>query len=265
MKFISVNGINLHYADHGDKSAPAVVFSNSLGTDYRLWDKIIDLLPSRLRVVRYDKRGHGLSSCPPYPYYMDNLVDDATALLDHLEIRDCLFVGLSIGGLIAQGLMLNRPELIRGAVLSNTGAKIGFKSMWEDRIKKARDNNLEEMAPAIIERWLSESFRNSQSEATLGWQTMLCRTPSEGYAGCSHAIMETDFSNLVPSVDKPVWAIAGSEDGATPPELVRNTADLIPGCEYYEIKDAAHLTCVEKPQEYVNILNGIIKSVFNVD
>ena len=262
MPFLTANGQNLHFADQGDPSGHPVVFANSLGTDFRLWDGIVDLLPSGLRIIRYDKRGHGLSSCPPYPYHMEELAADAESLLEQLGVRDCLFVGLSIGGLIAQALMLRRPDLIRAAVLSNTAAKIGDPTMWETRISLARSNRLAEMAPAIIERWLSESFRETQPEAAAGWHAMLCRTPPEGYAGCSHAIMNSDFTDSIKSVDLPVWAIAGSEDGATPPELVRATADLIPGCGYFEIEGAGHLPCVEAPENYASILGGIAEDVF---
>ena len=70
----------------GDKEAPCVVFANSLGTDFRLWDPILPFLPNGLRIVRYDKRGHGLSQCPAPPYSMGALVHDAERLLDHLNV-----------------------------------------------------------------------------------------------------------------------------------------------------------------------------------
>ena len=124
----------LHWRADGDPNGPAVVFANSLGTDLRLWDAVIDRLPKHLRLIRYDTRGHGLSSCPAGPYSIEDLAQDALELLDHLGIGTCVFVGLSIGGMIAQTLAARAPERISALVLSNTAAKMGEAQMWRDRI-----------------------------------------------------------------------------------------------------------------------------------
>ena len=88
MQMIKLNGITVHFADEGDPNGPPVVFSNSLGTDFRLWDQLIPLLPNGLRLIRYDTRGHGLTSAPEGDYFMGDLVADAAALLDHLNVKD---------------------------------------------------------------------------------------------------------------------------------------------------------------------------------
>ena len=64
MKAAKINGVNLHYRLDGADAGPVLVFSNSLGTDFRIWDAVVDRLPDGLRVLRYDKRGHGLSDLP---------------------------------------------------------------------------------------------------------------------------------------------------------------------------------------------------------
>ncbi len=104
MHIADLDGIRLHYRIDGDPDGAPVVFSNSLGTDLRLWDKVIVRLPQTgLKFIRYDTRGHGLSECPAPPYGMGSLVRDVEQLMDQLDIRDAVFVGLSIGGMIAQG------------------------------------------------------------------------------------------------------------------------------------------------------------------
>jgi 3-oxoadipate enol-lactonase len=113
MQVFEKNGMHIYYREEGDPDGAPLVFSNSLGTDMRLWDAVIPSLPQGLRVVRYDMRGHGLSDCPNAPYSMGALISDVEALLDHLNISNCLFVGLSIGGMIAQGLATKRLDLIR--------------------------------------------------------------------------------------------------------------------------------------------------------
>ena len=67
MKIATLGDVRIHYREDGDPSGAPVVFANSLGTDLRLWDDVVPLLPKGLRLIRYDKRGHGLSACPPAP------------------------------------------------------------------------------------------------------------------------------------------------------------------------------------------------------
>ena len=122
MNILDLGDIQLHWREDGDPAGWPVVFANALGTDFRLWDRIVPLLPKSLRLIRYDMRGHGLSSCPPGPYAMGALVRDAERLLDALGVKDCVFVGLSIGGMVAQGLAVKRLDLVRALVLSNTAA-----------------------------------------------------------------------------------------------------------------------------------------------
>ena len=131
----------------------------------RLWDKLVPLLPRELRIIRYDKRGHGLSSCPRAPYSMGALVHDAERLLDHLGVKECAFVGLSVGGLIAQGLAVKRLDLIRAMVLSNTGAKVGTADMWADRIAAVREGGIESVADdgdgALVQSRLPRNQRST--------------------------------------------------------------------------------------------------------
>ena len=262
MQFADLGEIRLHYRVDGDPDGAPVVFSNSLGTDLRLWDKVLPLLPAGLKFIRYDKRGHGLSSMPKPPYSMGSLVRDAELLLDHLGVKDCAFVGLSIGGMIAQGLAVKRLDLVRSLVLSNTGAKIGTAEMWQERVNAVLRDGIEPMADNVMERWFSRDFRNTV-ELEL-WRNMLTRQPVNGYAGCSAAIAGTDFYTPTSGLRLPALGIAGDQDGATPPDVVKETIDLIPGSRYQLIRGAGHLPCVEKPEEFAQVLTDFLKETGHV-
>ncbi|KMK68121.1 3-oxoadipate enol-lactonase [Puniceibacterium sp. IMCC21224] len=259
MHIARLDGIQIHYRLDGDPDGAPVVFSNSLGTDLRLWDKVIPLLPAGLKFIRYDKRGHGLSECTPAPYSMGTLVSDTEKLMDHLNVRDALFVGLSIGGMIAQGLAAKRLDLVRAMVLSNTGAKIATREMWDERIAGVRAGGIESLADATMTRWFSADFRATDEFA--GWRNMLIRQPVEGYVGCSAAISGTDLITPTSGLRLPTLGIAGSEDGSTPPDLVRETVGLVPGSDFALIRGAGHLPCVEKPVEYARILSDFFSRV----
>ncbi len=262
MKIAKLDDVRLHYRDEGDPEGAAIVFANSLGTDLRLWDKIVPHLPRGLRVVRYDKRGHGLSDCPSGPYSMDTLVADAAALLDQLGIREAVFVGLSIGGMIAQGLAASRPELVRATVLSNTAARIGTPQMWDERIAAIRAGGIEALADPVMERWFSAAFR--ETHELTAWRHMLTRQPVEGYIGCSAAIAGADLTEATRALRLPALGIAGSDDGSTPPDLVEETLRLIPGSDFRLIRKAGHLPCVEQPGEYTEILRAFLEGIGHV-
>ncbi len=257
MQIARLDDIRLHYRIDGDPDGAPVVFANSLGTDLRLWDKLIARLPQAgLKYVRYDKRGHGLSDCPLPPYGMGTLVRDLEQLMDHLALRNAVVVGLSIGGMIAQGLAAKRLDLVRALVLSNTAARIATREMWADRIAQIEQGGIEALADAVMARWFSPDFR--QTEELVAWRNMLTRTPAEGYIGCAHAIAGTDFYTTTAALRLPTLGIAGSEDGSTPPDLVRETVDLVPGSRFQLIRKAGHLPCVEAPDTYAAALTGFI-------
>ena len=262
MQMVSVGDVSLHIRVDGPENGPPVVFANSLGTDLRLWDPILPHLPEGLRIIRFDKRGHGLSSCPSSPYSMGALVSDTERLLDHLGVKNSVVVGLSIGGMIAQGLAVKRLDLVRALVLSNTAVKIGTSDMWAERIAGVRQGGIEALADQIMERWFSAKFR-TQPELEL-WRNMLTRQEDEGYIGCSAAISGTDFKSPTSGLRLPALGIAGSEDGSTPPDMVRETIDLIPGSRFELIRNAGHLPCVEQPEVYARILTDFLRSVGHV-
>lgn len=259
MDVLCFDDVSLHVQVDGPQGGPPVVFANSLGTDLRLWDDVIAALPPGLRLIRYDKRGHGLSSCPPAPYGMGTLVRDAERVMEALEVRDAVFVGLSIGGLIAQGLAAKRLDLIRAVVLSNTGFKIGTREMWDERVTSLRADGLPSMADAIMQRWFSPDFRGS--DASTPWRRMVETCPQEGYAGCCAAIAGSDFYSTTSALRLPAMVIAGDRDGATPPDMVRDLADLIPGARYELMRGVGHLPCVENPSDYAALLSGFLKDI----
>lgn len=262
MQIADLGDVQLHYRIDGDPEGPPIVFANSLGTDLRVWDAVVERLPAGLKIIRYDKRGHGLSSCPPAPYSMGALVRDAERLLDHLEVRDCVFVGLSIGGMIAQGLAVKRLDMVRALVLSNTAAKMGTAEMWQARVKAVTDEGIEPLADSVMERWFGRDFR-ATPELQL-WRNMLVQQSRIGYAGCCAAIAGTDFYTPTSGLRLPCLGIAGSEDGASPPDLVRETVDLIPGSQFHLIRRAGHIPCVEKPDEYAERLTQFLQETGHI-
>ena len=149
------DGVALGYDVTGPDDGAPVVFANALGTTLAIWDQVAALLPAGLRIIRYYMRGHGASDAPDGPYSMGQLVSDAEAVCDAAGVRDALFIGLSVGGMVAQGLAVKRPDLIRALVLSNTAAKIGNPKLWQDRIDTVRAKGLTALSDAVLQRWFA--------------------------------------------------------------------------------------------------------------
>jgi len=259
MKMAKLNGISVHFTDEGDPNGAPLVFSNSLGTDLRLWDDLLPYLPKGLRLIRYDMRGHGLTSAPDGDYFMGDLVADAAALLDRLMVKDCVFVGLSIGGMIAQGLAAERLDLVRGMVISNTATKIGTTDIWKQRMGAVQKGGISALADATMQRWFTDEWQRENAEQVQAYKHMMCRTPQAGYLGCCAAIAQTDLFESTARLTLPTLAIAGYDDGSTPPDLVRETAELVKGAEFQLIRKAGHLPCVEQPRQYGAILGRFLE------
>lgn len=262
MQFARLNGIVIHHQVIGAApDRPTIVFSNSLGTDFRIWRDVIVRLAGDFGIITYDKRGHGLSETGDGDITMDKHIDDLAALIDHFEARNVIVCGLSVGGMIAQGLAAKRHDLVRALILCDTGHKIGTQEMWNARIAAIREQGIAGISDAILERWFSKAFRDPANAEFSGYRLMLERTPVEGYLGTCAAIRDTDFTRSSSALDVPAICVVGTEDGSTPPSLVGELARLIPGAMYQEIPGAAHLPCIEKPVELTEIIKAFVERI----
>ncbi len=248
MRFATVNDVTIHYGVAGNPSKNTIVFANSLGTDFRIWQDVALDLVTDYRVVLYDKRGHGLSDVPVGPYTMDDQVSDLIALLDYLGIEQVIVCGVSVGGMLAQGLAARAPDRIQALVLCDTAHKIGTAQMWNDRIEAVLEGGLAAIADSVMDRWFSNQFLEHQLAQLHGYRNMFTRTSVEGYLATCAAIRDTDLSETTARIRFPTLCVCGEEDGATPPELVESLALLVQGSWYERIADAGHLPSVEQPQ-----------------
>jgi 3-oxoadipate enol-lactonase len=262
MPLIYLDDIRLNAEVTGPKDGPALVLIHALGTNLTLWDELIRLLPPGLRILRFDLRGHGASDVPAPPYTMGALVRDAERVMQHVGMTDAVVLGLSIGGLVAQGLAIKRLDLVRAVVLSNTAAKIGTPAAWEARIATMRAQGPGGLADDIMQRWFGRDVPDVAGVARI--RAMLLATPPEGWIGCAQAIAGTDFYTPTASLTLPTLFIAGSNDGSTPPDLVRETADLIRGSQFALIRGAGHLPFVERAAAYAARVTDFLRSIGHV-
>lgn len=260
MAFANINGTVLHYEYlTEDADAPAVVFINSLGTDFRIWLPLIDELTANWSILLYDKRGHGLSDRGAVPYAIEDHAEDLIGLCRHVGIRKAVFCGLSVGGLIVQALYLRKPELVRKIVLSNTAHKVGTPEMWAARIAAIEEKGIGSIADNVLERWFTRDFHERRRTDLAGYRNMLVRQDAKGYAATCGAIRDADFTGSVSGIRVPVLCIAGDQDGSTPPDLVRTTAGMIAGARFEVIAGCGHIPCVEQPEKLAALLTAFVQ------
>ncbi len=260
MQFARINDVAIHYQVIGGPAGkPVLVFVNSLGTDFRIWRDVIIRLAGDFPILIYDKRGHGLSDVGTTPYRIEDHASDLAGLMDMLNISNTVICGLSVGGLIAQSLYSSRPDLVAALVLADTASRIGTADMWNARIAAVQTEGIESILDAVMERWFTPAFRSGDNAAFQGYRNMLLRQPAEGYAATCAAIRDADYTAEAGRIGVPVLCIVGDQDGSTPPDLVRATAERIPGARFEIITDAGHIPCIEQHEAMTEMIKVFIR------
>ncbi len=259
MPFALVSERILHYRLDGAQSGTALVFSNSLGSDLRIWDGVVDRLPPDLRIVRYDQRGHGLSDALIRPYTVEELGDDLARLLDQLGVAQAVVCGLSVGGMIAQSIAAARPDLVKALILCDTAHKIGTRESWQARIDQVSKIGLEPLGDEILDRWFSPGYFEGHVAEYRGWQTMLLRTKREGYIATCAALRDADLTEQTSELRVPTLCLCGADDQGTTPDLMRELTALIPGARLEIIDQAGHLPCLEQPEAMAGRISNFIE------
>jgi len=249
---IYANGITMHYELEGPESAPVVSLSHSLATDLSMWDLQAAVLKPGYRVLRYDTRGHGGTDAPEGPYTLEQLADDAKALLQALGIAKTHFMGISMGGMIGQILALKDPGMLRSLVLCDTSSRIPEEALpiWEERIGLAQEKGMDALVEPTMERWFTASFRGEPISMLEKIRGMIRATPLKGYVGCSRAIMKLNLTERLSEIALPTLIIVGEEDQGTPVAASQAIHKQIKGSELLILKSAAHLSNIEQQKAF---------------
>lgn len=242
-----MNAVAVHHVVTGPEHAPVVLLSNSLGSTHAMWDAQAEALAEHFRVVRYDTRGHGRSPVPLGPYGLDDLVDDAAALLDRLGVERAHVVGLSLGGMTGMRLAAREPDRVDRLVVLCTAAELGPAAGWTDRAATVRARGTSAVAPAVVDRWFTAAFLADRPEVRADHEAMVAATPAEGYAACCEAIAAMDLRPDLPSITAPTLAIAGADDPATPPAYLEEIAAAVRDGRLLVVPEAAHLANAQQP------------------
>jgi 3-oxoadipate enol-lactonase len=237
----------LHHEISGAGDAPVLLLGGSLGTTLEMWDGQLPLA-ERLRLIRFDHRGHGRSPAPPAPYEIADLGRDVLSLMDALGIERASYCGVSIGGMAGMWLGANAPERIERLVLACTSAHLPPASAWRERATAVLEaGSPDVVADAVVERWLTPDFAARHPDVRASLRTMLVATDAAAYAACCGAIERMDLRDQLRRIAAATLVISGSDDAATPREHPRLIAGAIPGARHEVVGPGAHLAAVQQP------------------
>jgi 3-oxoadipate enol-lactonase len=257
--FVQTKDLRMYYELDGPADAPALVLSNSLGTNLSLWDSQLPVFAQNFRVLRYDSRGHGQTSATPGEYSIEMLGHDVLQLLDALNHPRVNFCGLSIGGMTGMWLAVNAAQRLQNLVLSNTAPKIGKLDTWNERVSAVREGGTKAVAQQVVERWFTPEFRSNHPDQIAKTRRMIESTGTDGYVGSCAAVRDFDFWENVSTIRAQTLVIAGTHDQSVPPSDAQKLAKQIPRARYTELP-AAHISNVEAAGRFTDEVSSFLRS-----
>jgi pimeloyl-ACP methyl ester carboxylesterase len=261
----SVNGFELHYAERGE-GEPLLLIMGLAGTHLSWGEPFLDALAADFRVIAYDHRGVGRSSRVEAGFTIADLAEDAAGLLDALEIESAHVVGISMGGMVAQELVLRHPERVRTLVLgcSYAGGEGSALTPPENLQRLGEAWRSGDRERALRTNWeinVSPEFA-SKPGAYEGWREMalagrvsLSVIMLQLQAGAGH-----DTSARLDGIAAPTLVVHGTADTMLPPGNSRVIADRIPGARLVELDGVGHLFWWEQPQRSAELVRDHVRA-----
>ena len=250
------NGIDINYELTGKKGAPVVMLSHSLACSLVMWQPQMDMLESSFQVLRFDTRGHGDSDAPEEAYSLEQLAMDAIGLLDALKIDTVHFVGLSMGGMIGQGLALDYADRLKSLALCDTAAIMPDETqpIWQDRIEAAGETGMAGQVGETLERWFRPEYLQQNPPEVEMIRQQILATPVAGYIGCCEAIRRLKYLDRLTEIKLSTLIMVGEEDPGTPVAASEAMLARISDSKLVVLPSARHLSNIEQAEAFNTVL-----------
>lgn len=246
MPRVEVNGIGIHYEEHG--SGPPLVMIGGLGADTYLWSKQVPAFAKRFRVVVFDNRGSGESDKPDKPYSIPMMVDDTFGLMRAIGIERAHVMGASLGGLIAQELVLTHPEMVDRLVLvctTSNGPRSTRPSLWSlipmvFALRRTGDPAADTRRAFSIfahPTWLKEN--PGEVEEYVAWRVAHPQ-PRSAFKRQRGAIRGFHREDRLGTITAPTLIVHGDSDRIAPVANARVLGELIPGAKVVILEESGH-------------------------
>src|ERR1044071_2414666 len=256
------DGTPIGYSVHGDAAAPrAVALVHSLAMDRHFWDPLAARLASVGAAVVYDCRGHAASGGRGEAHSAAQCADDLADLMAELRWEKALVAGASMGGCVALAFAERHPQRTAALGLIDTAAWYGAEApvQWEERARKALEGGLASLVDFQVTRWFSDAFRGSQRQAVAAAVAVFLTNDPQSYAATCRMLGAADLRPSLGAVRVPTAVVVGEEDYATPVGMAQALHEGIHGSTLAVLRNARHLTPLEKPDEIAAELRKLLQ------
>jgi len=259
MPFVhAADGTRIHYEVTGKSGATPVLMIQGLGASKNAWNLQRIAMATRFRIISFDNRGAGRSDKPTEPFTLEQMADDALAVLDAAGIETAHVVGASMGGVISQIVAVKFPHRVRSLTLVCTACR---NHPWRQELlqtwaKTAADKGMIEVGKEAAQWVMSpRSFRRLVPAFT--WMGPLAALrPRHSFVSQIDAILNTreDLVDQLSTITAPTMVIVGNQDILTPRGDSEEIAERIPNAELVVISGAAHGLMMEHSSTFNRIL-----------
>jgi pimeloyl-ACP methyl ester carboxylesterase len=261
------DGARLGFRDTG--TGLPVVFLHPTPLDGEYWRPLIEDLGG-VRAIVPDLRGHGSSELggnlpvggfslvPDAPVLtMAQLASDVLALLDHLELKEAVFAGCSIGGYVLLELWRRAPERMQGLVFACSKPQPDAEANLQKRasnIAQARTGGTGALFDGMAQSLVGATAKERRPGIVAELRARMTLTPEAAVAVQAGLATRPDSLPTVATISVPVLAIAGSEDSAVTAADMEAFSAAPGGCEFHLLPDAGHFAAYEQPRKVAALL-----------
>ena len=259
MPFVHVaDGTRIHYEVTGRPGATPILMIQGLGASKNAWNLQRIAMATRFRSISLDNRGAGRSDKPTQPFTLEQMADDAIAVLDAAGVETAHVVGASMGGVISQIIAVKYPHRVRSLTLVCTACR---NHPWRQELLQSWAHTAEEKGMIEVGKeaaqWVMSprSFRRLVPAFT--WMGPLAALrPRHSFVSQIQAILDTreDLVDELSSITAPTMVIVGNQDILTPRGDSEEIAERIPNAELVVISGAAHGLMMEHSTTFNKIL-----------
>ena len=258
-----LHGTDINAVRTGPRGETPVVLLHSAGLDLTYWDTQLDALRHDHDVVALDLPGHGRSAGLAEDITIDRVTDAIVKAVAGLGAGPVHLIGLSVGGLIAQSVALDRPELVRSVVLIDTAARFSAagQAAMRARAATARRDGMAAVLPGLFSHWFLPGTRAQRPHMVDRATKTLLRDDPDVHAALWEMIAAFDVADRLPAVSRPTMVLVGEHDSSSPVPSAQHLRDSIPRAQLQIVPDAAHLSPVENPAAVTGHIDSFLRAV----
>ena len=255
--------MSLAFDRAGPAGAMPLLLLHGIGGGRRIWaDAMPALAAAGCDAIAVDLPGYGGSAAmaPGGVHLMSQAVVN---LLDRLDLARAVFVGHSMGGMVALELAATAAPRVAGLVLACTSPAFGRKDgQWQERFVSERlapldaGQGMAGLAARLVPGMVAPGTPEHVQQAA---RTVMAAVPQATYRRVLEAIVAFDRRAALPRIHVPTLCLAGEHDGTAAPDVLRRMADHIPGAEFAVLRGAGHIANIEQPQAFLEAVVGFLR------